>query len=550
MHRCLLISEILCNILEFTQQYEESPSDDGCKEGRKLRNQTLVYLAQTCHTFSSPALDQLWIRLDSLGPLIKLLPENIWKNPFLTLVRVFWIREHASESRFHQYAARVRSLHGPGHDRDITPWVQRSVVTALAQTCQISLPLLPNLTELVWDELPVAFELNMTISLVKFLAGPRLTNLSLLLQYMPTTSARHVLYNLPYHCQNVTSFTIIFRGNYPKLDAIAQYTTDVVGKWPRLQVLKSSPLFPYVAEVLASKPSVHTLNLEVDQHSAVCKVGKLPDSIDTLILVAHNIRSCLKCLPTIQGSLVRFHLHIYPWLLHPSDMGAIFQTLPAQFDITQLRFLTIELTFEDYHLGVARKHLPSLREPFLASLNSFSALHTLDLSSFCTSDLDDAVYARMAATWPELRCLKMGTADISNGKPVASVGAVIAVLRFCPRLQTLHIVFDGSIPPPCPTMNDEESGVSVERVEEGKEEQEMVGQVNRWGVSNAHITQIHIGHSPTGWGMDTLEDLATCLRSVMPQLGTIQSKKEPSAVAERWQMVQRMLVGGDLEVGT
>ncbi|KAF8121208.1 hypothetical protein EV363DRAFT_1435932, partial [Boletus edulis] len=550
MHRCLLISEILCNILEFTQQYEESPSDDECKEGRKLRNQTLVSLAQTCHAFSSLALDQLWMRLESLSPLIKLLPGNIWKNPScyaMTLVRVFWIRER--ESRFHQYAARVRSLRGPGHDRDIPPWFQRSVVTALAQTCQISLPLLPNLTELVWDESFVAFESSMTVSLVKFLAGPRLTNLSLLLQYLPMTSARHALYNLPYHCQNVTSFTIILRADFPKPDAIARYTTDVVGKWPRLQVLKSNPFFPGVAELLASKPSVHTLNLDVDQYSAVCNVGKLPDSIDTLILVANNIRSCLGCLKTIQGSLVRVHLQIYPWLLHPSDMGAIFQTLPAQLAITQLRFLTIELTFK-YNLPAARRHLASLTEPSLASLNSFSALHTLDLSSFCTSDLNDAVYARMAATWPELRCLKMGTADISNGKPVASVGAVIAVLRFCLRLQTLHIVFDGSIPPPCPTTNDEESGVSVERVEEGKEEQEMVGQVNRWGVSNAHITQIHIGHSPTGWGVDELKGLATCLRSVMPRLGTIQSKKEPSAVAERWRMVQHMLVGGDLEVGT
>ena len=66
MHECLFISEILCIILEFTQQYDESPSTSGCEEDRKLRKQTLA--------FSSPALDQLWMRLDSLDPLIRILP--------------------------------------------------------------------------------------------------------------------------------------------------------------------------------------------------------------------------------------------------------------------------------------------------------------------------------------------------------------------------------------------------------------------------------------------------------------------------------------------
>ncbi|KAG6380426.1 hypothetical protein JVT61DRAFT_8560 [Boletus reticuloceps] len=88
-------------------------------------------------------------------------------------------------------------------------------------------------------------------------------------------------------------------------------------------------------------------------------------------------------------------------------------------------------------------------------------------------------------------------------------------------------------------MNDEEAG---ERVEDGKDERAEVGQVNRWGISNAHITQIHVGHSPIGVDMDELRGLATCLGSVMPRLGTIQSEKELSNLAERWRMVQDLLV--------
>ncbi|KAF8452825.1 hypothetical protein L210DRAFT_2058464 [Boletus edulis BED1] len=221
--------------------------------------------------------------------------------------------------------------------------------------------------------------------------------------------------------------------------------------------------------------------------------------------------------------------------------------LSQRLDFAQLRFLTIELTTPSYCPPPGSSSL--LTEPLLFPLHSFSALHTLDLSSFRASHLDDAAYERVVAPWPELRCLKLGTTDALKWWPAASVRAVIAVLRSCPHLQTLHIVFNGSIPPPCPTMNDEEAS---ERVEDGKDERAEVGQVNRWGVSNAHITQIHVGHSPIGVDIAGLKGLATCLGSVMPRLRTIQSEKELSNLAGRWRMVQDMLVRGDavgLEVG-
>ena len=94
----------------------------------------------------------------------------------------------------------------------------------------------------------------------------------------------------------------------------------------------------------------------------------------------------------------------------------------------------------------------------------------------------------------------MGTTVVYKKKPVASVGAVIMVSSFCPRLQTLHIVFDGSIPL----------------------------------LPFVIVTDA-----------DPLKGLGSCLRSVMPRLGTIRSKKEPPDVAERWRVVQHMLEGGD-----
>ena len=86
MHRCFFISEIFCLVLEFIQQYDESPEEGKCREDRTLGKRTLASLARTCRTFSAPALDLLWMRLDSLDPLIKVLPSRIWAKKHSRLV--------------------------------------------------------------------------------------------------------------------------------------------------------------------------------------------------------------------------------------------------------------------------------------------------------------------------------------------------------------------------------------------------------------------------------------------------------------------------------
>ena len=62
-------------------------------------------------------------------------------------------------------------------------------------------------------------------------------------------------------------------------------------------------------------------------------------------------------------------------------MGDLFQTIPTRFDNTQLRVLTIDLAI----FPTFPPTEPSLlTEALLTSLYAFSALRTLDLSSFCT----------------------------------------------------------------------------------------------------------------------------------------------------------------------
>jgi hypothetical protein len=50
------------------------------------RKKTLLALAVTCKSFTGPALDLLWRKLDLFAPLIRCLPPSLWKPDKLELV--------------------------------------------------------------------------------------------------------------------------------------------------------------------------------------------------------------------------------------------------------------------------------------------------------------------------------------------------------------------------------------------------------------------------------------------------------------------------------
>ncbi|KAG8214928.1 hypothetical protein J3R82DRAFT_10115 [Butyriboletus roseoflavus] len=559
MHRCFLISEIFCLILEFIRQSDESPEEGECWEDCTIGKRTLASVARTCRAFSAPALDLLWMRLDSLDPLIKVLPSRLWaKKHSRFVVRMFM--GDKQWSTFHKYAVRVHFLRGPCCG--IPPSIQRNVVTALARCSRASLPLLPNLTELVWNESDTYSVIDPTVSLIKYFAGPRVATISLFLVSWPIyVSARAVLADLPNICPNVTSFTAIPRAT---LNDHSPDIGDIVSKWSNLRVLRTCALSQAVMDELASKETLNTLSIELNTCVTDLYVKKLPSMVHTFSLEGSNALHCIRYLQMLHGNPTHFRLHVGLDVTLPSDMDALFQMLPMRLDTTQLRHLTITLRSSFRRALTLHSSFP-LTEPILASLYAFSSLVTLDMNAFCASELDDAAYERMAGAWPELRSLKVGAADVSRMKPVASVGAVIAVLRSCPCLETLHIVFDGAIAPPPPTTaldvdegtqrgksagGGEAEKVGVEGVEGGKEERVTMSRTCSWGISNQYMTEIHVGHSPAGEDMEGLKNLASCLRSVMPRLGRIQSIKDPlgmlgmfdMAESEGWRTVQRLLV--------
>jgi len=161
----------------------------------------------------------------------------------------------------------------------------------------------------------------------------------------------------------------------------------------------------------------------------------------------------------------------------------------------------------------------------VSALVKFGALRELDLDSFCTALMSDKDYEYLAGSLTQLRRLKLGTGDISitRSRPVASIGAVIAILRCCEYLETLHILFDGSIPPP--------QGSAAQDGKLANPEELMC---LRRGV-NRRITELRVGYSPIEDA--TVNTIACCLKSILPCLVQISY----TARDEKWGLVQNML---------
>lgn len=425
--------------------------------------------------------------------------------------------------KFHKYAVRVRFLRGPCNT--IPPSIQRIILVALAHFADSSSPLLPNLTELTWDEWDRNLA-NSTVPLIKYFAEPRVTTLSLFLEAWPSrNSERSALTNLPDLCPNVTSLTAMFRYNYVDRSAAVG---DFIRRWSDLQVLRTSELSQSMISELPCWKDLARISVAVT--STTSELVHLPSVIRRFSLEGTNAWRCIRYLRTLQGSPTHLHLHVGQEDI-PFSMDMLFQLLPTRLDTTQLENLTI--SFRSMYCRPLPPLAFPLTEGLLQLLYPLSALVSLNLNTFCASGLNDAAYRRLASAWPKLRCLKIGVADETRVAPVATVGAVIAVLKLCPSLETLHIVFNGSVPPPLPRIivNAEEEDRAV-----------ATSYVGPWGVSNQHITAIHVGHSPIVADRVRLSDLVVCLRSIMPRLGIIQSRTSPREVADSWRTAQHMLL--------
>ncbi|KAG1854489.1 hypothetical protein DFJ58DRAFT_914054 [Suillus subalutaceus] len=105
MHRALAITELLIHIL--CEVYND---DEGLNLRRGIKDMARV--SQVCKTFRDPALDFLWRNLDSLLPLLRLLPLEIHEEhgDKARLSKVLGDLKSSEHQRYISISSRVRTL--------------------------------------------------------------------------------------------------------------------------------------------------------------------------------------------------------------------------------------------------------------------------------------------------------------------------------------------------------------------------------------------------------------------------------------------------------
>ncbi|KAH7888353.1 hypothetical protein F5I97DRAFT_686784 [Phlebopus sp. FC_14] len=510
-HRCLFVTEVTDIIFECIREWDEYYPPDYFQpslDRKRIGKATLASLARTCRAFHEPALDALWMELDLLDPLVQLLPRWMWTKKCCSFVmRCFMKEKHWLT--FRKYASRVKSVRGPCWN--VPAPVQCNIMRTLAKFPKASLPLLPSLREIVWSLLKMSYVIYPAISLLKYLVGPGVTKISLIMpcwSFPTSLSKRAFLANLSNMCPNVTSFTVFFP--YWCYKVPSQEMGTIINGWTKLRTLRTCPLPQSVMDQLANRRSLESLSIELNGSTLPPYVGRFSKTLHHFSLAGFSASLCTGYLENIQCSPESCSLRIGADDSTLGDITELFRALPVHLDKTTLRSIVVELTGSYCRWTTPSSEPPCLNINLITPFLMFRSLTKVDLDVFSSAGLDDKAFDVMARTWPNLRTLALGTCDMYWDKPRATIKALLSLLIHCPNLEFLHLVFDGSIPLPSEIPCD---------------------------IQNNHITELQVGHSLIG----DVNVIASYFIQLMPQLEKIISAKGLRDTIGKWAAVQKML---------
>ncbi|KAG6329549.1 hypothetical protein ID866_9540 [Astraeus odoratus] len=490
----LFLPEILTLIFRCIRGSDECLEDDvQHARDRIIGRQTLVSLAITCRFFHNPALDILWEKLDSLDPLFMLLPKRVWdgKHHFLTSIK------KKDWTTFGKYASRVKVLARP-YSR-LSARSQYNAIMALVKCREAnSSPLLPNLTELVWEDLGLYNVTRLVPSSLRHLIGERVTSITLNIY---DSSLISVLSELWLACPNVTSFTVrVPPPSFPHVIA-------VVRQWTKLRSFRSLALPQGMMDELLTSVGLECLSIELGNPGDPTFSGILPGTLRAFSLYEGNAECHAQYLGNVYGSPQELTLRVCVDGSSIEGVAKLLHLLPERFDHAALHEFSSELT-SSYEPGLRTFQLDSR---FLRPLFAFRNLRTVDLETYGIGGLDDAALDAIARAWPALENFALGTGSTSLTRPQTTMNALVALLRHCPSLTRLHLPFDAT--------------VVVQAVEIPD------------GVVNVRITSMKVGYSP----IQDADAIAAYLARLMPQLRSIASSRHPAGYHGEWLTVQKLL---------
>ncbi|KAJ7119553.1 hypothetical protein C8R44DRAFT_853675 [Mycena epipterygia] len=489
MHRCLLIPEIICMICE-----QISLLDSGL--------QTLSIVATTAKVFQY-ALDLLWKKQHGLLRLLKCMPPDVWETEervgqptsFVGLRRPV-IPSDLDRLLF--YSRRVKSFVAR----------QKNVIVAAEalRTCLAGRILFPNLMVLIWaqpdsfSDLPLYLSPNIKhFGLALNDSAPHLGLLSTLTLRYPILDSVHVRLS-------------------PSASATRGVSTAVCG----LRAVKGLTVNTLTVAALLHVAKIRNLNalnlLSLGNvHLSELPPGERFTHLQHLNVGAVSIDQCAALVRFLSASPLSTAFFALSDQESPASAWAAFTSALHDGCIhSTLRSIFI------YHGALpeppfARSYIETPPPgAVLVPLLAFSNLSSLVLEPPHGFDLDETLLRDMAAAWPFMEKLILGVSGAEIGSPCTSIPlrALLPFALHCPRLHTLGMVLDATIP-----------------VGEAEEE------LKKLKGGQGALRRLLLGPSVILDGNVT--GVATFLARVFPKLDAIVCSKE-HAGAVVWERVKEM----------
>ncbi|KIK46185.1 hypothetical protein CY34DRAFT_800697 [Suillus luteus UH-Slu-Lm8-n1] len=494
--RCMMISELRWKIFDLLTSV-------ATPFRHAFKGKTFIALALTCKAFSETALDLLWRDLHGFQPLIKCLPESLWKQDGrkLEFQRTMTLDDW---SIFCKYNYRVRTLVHQCHESYDRQSVCSIDIWRALSCPPCSLPLLPNLTSLTWTEAS-----DVTLQYIRLFATPRLTSLKISPRahgYSPFSingtseqftfgpSEQLTFSSIAQSCPFVSHFDFDPE-RFHSMASVGE-TSTVLQVWSHLTSVRTGTISEAAILHLSDLPSLRVLK---------CGLPSTSISPDAQKLLQRHVFCALQELDVTCKSLVTLEAFLEQLTITPKTLSF---TITQAVDSAQgLPGLTSRLSNVCTHSSLQEVRLcirvgdqytspnVSIEAAAFQPLFAFNNLRKLDFEAddYCIVRMNDAALMQMAKAWPRLEELYISRYRRSSF-PVTP-NAFVSLLWHCPRLHSVAVLVDWStidvhaIPPDIPYQ----------------------------GFSQKALSRLYIN----GWRIENPTSIAAFISAVAPNVRTI-----------------------------
>ncbi|KAG2134819.1 hypothetical protein DEU56DRAFT_808797 [Suillus clintonianus] len=386
------------------------------------RNQTLLALALTCKSFTKLALDLLWQDLRGLAPLVRCLPQSLWKHVEgkLEFQRPMTFDDWLI---FSKYAHRVRSLNNTtiyGMDPlDIEIWRTLSCPPFF-------LPLLPNLMSLIWSE--AATE---KFIYIRLFVTPKLKTLNISNRIAFGLTEQSVLLSIPMLCPAVSDLSL-----YPLMKSGDMSSS--LQRWSHLSYVSIGEVSEAAILHLSNSPSLQFLKFYL---------SSMPISADTQKLLRYPAFCALqelhiKCVALELVDAFMETLSIAPKVLSITINNQPDTQRALPISISRLSNACVHSSLQQVqlHINDRSDSFDAIGAAPFQPLYAMRNLRKLDFEVNLQVHLDEASLLQMAMAWPLLEELYFNRDESDDVTP----HAFVLLLQHCPCLVSVGIAVDWS----------------------------------------------------------------------------------------------------------